>query len=203
MLDLQKLKTGGIEIPESGFSKEEKAVLRPLYNQGLVRVEEKNGKKFVVQGRGAWYEFATPEQRATLDTLKDSEGVKDLSLMGPTESLLNSAQASFYDFEIVPGVKNVPIQKLEPFLPGYDSPHEMRRIQSLSEQINQSKQIEPLFIGVDSTGIPYIMEGQHRIRALKSLGYDEVPARLVVDMDEIEKATGGLVKLGGLPASRK
>lgn len=202
-LDLERLKTTGIEVPEAGFSKEDKAVLRPLYNQGLIRVEERDGKKILVPGRGAWYEFATPEQRTRLDSLQESQGVKDLGLMGPTESLLNSAQASFYDFEIVPGVRNVPIQSLEPLLPGYESAQEMKRIQNLANQIKESKQIEPLFIGVDPTGIPYIMEGQHRIRALKSLGYEDVPARIVVDMDEIEKAVGGTVRLGGLSVLRK
>ena len=196
-IDFDQLKSGGIEVPSAGFSKEDKVKLRPLYNQGLIRVEEIGGKKMIVPGRGAWYEFATPEQRTTLDSLQRSDGVRDLTLMGPTESLLNSAQASFFDFEIVPGVRNVPIKNLEPLLPGYDSPNEMRRIQDLSDQIKESKQIEPLFIGVDPTGSQYIMEGQHRIRALKALGYDEVPARIVVDMDDIEKASGGEVKMAG------
>ena len=185
-------------MPQAGFSKEEKAALRPLYNQGLIRVEEREGKKILVPGQGAWYEFATPKQQSILNTLQKSQGVKDLSLMGPTESLLNSAQASFFDFEIVPGVRNVPIKNLEPFLPGYDSPTEMRRIESLANQIKESKQIEPLFVGVDPTGAPYIMEGQHRIRALKSLGYDEVPARVVIDMDDIGKAEGGAISADDL-----
>jgi hypothetical protein len=197
-IDLERLKSGGIEVPQAGFSKEEKAALRPLYNQGLIRVEEREGKKILVPGQGAWYEFATPKQQSILNTLQKSQGVKDLSLMGPTESLLNSAQASFFDFEIVPGVRNVPIKNLEPFLPGYDSPTEMRRIESLANQIKESKQIEPLFVGVDPTGAPYIMEGQHRIRALKSLGYDEVPARVVIDMDDIGKAEGGAISADDL-----
>jgi hypothetical protein len=198
-IDLERLKSGGIEVPQAGFSKEEKATLRPLYNQGLIRVEEREGKQILVPGQGAWYEFATPQQKSLLDSLQRSQGgVKDLSLMPPTESVLNSAQASFYDFEIAPGVRNVPIKNLEPFLPGYESPNELRRIESLAGQIRESKEIEPLFIGVDPTGIPYIMEGQHRIRALKSLGYDEVPARIVIDMDDVGKAEGGAISADDL-----
>jgi hypothetical protein len=198
-IDLERLKSGGIEVPQAGFSKEEKATLRPLYNQGLIRVEEREGKQILVPGQGAWYEFATPQQKSLLDSLQRSQGgVKDLSLMPPTESVLNSAQASFYDFEIAPGVRNVPIKNLEPFLPGYESPNELRRIESLAGQIRESKEIEPLFIGVDPTGIPYIMEGQHRIRALKSLGYDEVPARVVIDMDDVGKAEGGAISADDL-----
>lgn len=190
---LQSIQQGGYKIPPGGLSSEDKAALRPLYNQGLVKVEERGQEKFIVPGRGAWFEFATPEQKKALDQFQVAQNLKDLSFMGPTESLLNSAQASFYDFEISPGVRSIPIKMFEPLIGGYDSAHESKRIQDLTRAIQQSKQIEPLFVGLDPTGEPYIMEGQHRVRALKALGYDQIPARVVVDMDDITKAKGGAV----------
>jgi len=194
---LQSIQQGGYKIPPGGLSSEDKAALRPLYNQGLVKVEERGQEKFIVPGRGAWFEFATPEQKKALDQFQVAQNLKDLSFMGPTESLLNSAQASFYDFEISPGVRSIPIKMFEPFIGGYDSAHESKRIQDLTRAIQQSKQIEPLFVGLDPTGEPYIMEGQHRVRALKALGYDQIPARVVVDMDDITKAKGGAVSKRG------
>lgn len=142
--------------------------------------------------RGAWYSDATEEQRAKLDEWEDARVVgasnfENLTLRAARESVNEAAQASFYDYEIVRGVVDVPIQDLD-LMPGYNGKRESDRIEALAELITESGEIEPIFVGLDPNGEVYVVEGQHRVRALQRLGYTTAPSRVIVDMDERDDA---------------
>jgi hypothetical protein len=182
---LERLKAGPVPVPPGGLSPEDKRGFGSLNRDGLVRVVERDGQTFLELGKGNYYEEATPAQQTTLDRVWDRiRAFRDLDIRAANESLVNSAQAHFNESEIAPGVREIPFSLLGPLLEGYDTPKEIERIADLAENIKASGEIEPLFVGLDPDGSLYIMEGQHRARALLLLGYDAVPARLVVDMDE-------------------
>jgi hypothetical protein len=181
---LEKLKSGEIEIPAGGFTEEQRRQLAPLARKGLAIVEERNGRKFVRLGKGSWYEDATPEQKSVLDKATSVEESPDLAgyeIMPASESINTSAASSFYDYEVAPNVRAIPIADLGD-LSGYEN--EAKRISALAQEISANKAIEPIFVGVDASGEIYIVEGQHRVRALQKLGVSNVPARLIVDMGD-------------------
>jgi hypothetical protein len=55
-------------------------------------------------------------------------------------------------------------------------------IEQLTDKIRVSKQISPLIVVIDKEG-PYILEGSHRIDALKRLDAKSFPALIVIDYD--------------------
>jgi hypothetical protein len=114
-----------------------------------------------------WFSDATPQQQAVLEQFECSPGgLNGLAYRAASEDVHESAQASFVDYETVPGIREVPMATLGDLLPGYDDPNEMRRIEALAAAIRDSGEIEPIFVGIDPTGQAYVMEGQHRVRAL-------------------------------------
>jgi hypothetical protein len=90
----------------------------------------------------------------------------------------NSIEASFAHPEILPGLRDVPMSlfKARPFIAADD----LRRVRSLSQEIKQSREINPLIVGVDEKG-PFILEGGHRFEALHLLGAKSFPAQIVFD----------------------
>lgn len=184
---LQKLANGPIDISPNGFSQEEKRILRPLYQRGLIVVDDKLGKKVLRLGRGNWYELATDSQKKILDNLEKSPGgFEDLTYQSSGDDIYTSASSSFEDYEVVPGIRIISFKSLGKLLGGYETPNEIRRIDVLAQQIEETKSIAPLFIGLHANGSLYIIEGQHRARALLKLGYDSVPGVVVVDLDSSE-----------------
>jgi hypothetical protein len=161
----------------------------------MARVEEarKPEVKIIERKEPSWYADMTPTQKKALQGLQDWQG-GGFSLRPSSESLIQSAQSHFNDFEVAPGVRSVPLSAVGP-LTGYNSPKDVRRIADLRAQIEQSKEIEPIFVGIDPSGQAYVMEGQHRSRAFQSMGLPNIPARVVVDFSApVKKAIGGAVK---------
>lgn len=161
----------------------------------MAKVEEarKPEVKIIERKEPSWYADMTPTQKKALQGLQDWQG-DGFSLRPSSESLIQSAQSHFNDFEVAPGVRSVPLSAVGP-LTGYNSPKDVRRIADLRAQIEQSKEIEPIFVGIDPSGQAYVMEGQHRSRAFQSMGLPNIPARVVVDFSApVKKAIGGAVK---------
>lgn len=184
---LQKLANGPIDISPNGFSQEEKRILRPLYQRGLIVVDDKLGKKVLRLGRGNWYELATDSQKKILDKLEKSPGgFENLTYQSSGDDIYTSASSSFVNYEVAPGIRIISFKSLGKLLGGYDSPNDLKRINNLAEKIRETNSIAPLFIGLHGDGTLYIIEGQHRARALLKLGYDSVPGVVVVDMDSNE-----------------
>jgi hypothetical protein len=145
----------------------------------------------------SWIEGLPDAQRKTVKSFDEWQGDRGFSLRkagsNPEDDLHTSAQSNFTDYEVVPKVRSIPLDALGG-LGGYDSPKELARIKNLAQQIEGNKEITPIFVGVDATGVPYVIEGQHRARAFKNLGMQSIPAKVIVDMTpEIGRAEGGLV----------
>ncbi len=79
-------------------------------------------------------------------------------------------------YVVLPAVRAVPLSvfDLEP-----PCGRELLRIQSLAQQIQESRSITPLIVVVDEQG-PYILEGAHRVDALFMLRRKYLPALVVV-----------------------
>ena len=49
------------------------------------------------------------------------------------------------------------------------------KIKNLAGLIKSNGWIEAIIYGIEEDGVPYIIEGQHRTRAMKLLGFNTVP----------------------------
>ena len=132
---------------------------------------------------GDWLQCASASQHAVLRKLERIQNFNDLATRPNRESLLQCGQANFNDFEVVPGTYKIPLTEIG-HLDGYDNARDRERIEILAAAIQKSGKIEPVFVALDQEGI-WLVEGQHRSRALRLLGYDSVPARVMVDLDDV------------------
>jgi len=108
----------------------------------------------------------------------------------------DSISASLNEYTEVKGIRSVPISAFEnngP--PQFYSPEELKRTESLAEEIKASGEIVPLIVVYDAEG-PYILEGGHRFNALKMLGAKALPAKVVIDEESLYDAVDGAVKSG-------
>jgi hypothetical protein len=129
----------------------------------------------------ASYVDATPRQQATLDAIDEGPDSTGYDLLPAKEDINRAADAAFTDWEQERGIKYVSIDMLGP-LTGYDNTKDAARIRRLADSIKVSNEFEPIFVGIDPSGEAFIMEGQHRTRALQLLGDTHVPAQVIVDM---------------------
>jgi hypothetical protein len=97
---------------------------------------------------------------------------------------MSSIAASFDDYEILSGIREVPRNAFDPEYLGSLSYEKLdKRTKDLAEQIKQSKEINPMIVGVDSKGA-YIIEGGHRFDALMSQDTKSIPAVVVIDKSD-------------------
>lgn len=82
------------------------------------------------------------------------------------------------EYESLPGIRSVPLDDLG--LEDYRSKDDNERVQQLAEQIKESGEINPLIVVRDSEG-SYVLEGNHRARALKKAGKTHAPALVIVE----------------------
>lgn len=92
-----------------------------------------------------------------------------------------SIGASLYNYRVLDGIREIPMSDFEISGKHY-SLEGTKRIQELTAEIQESKSISPLIVVVDKNG-PYVLEGSHRISALKLLNAKSFPALVVVDFD--------------------
>jgi len=115
--------------------------------------------------------------------------VSGLEVKGPVPNW-DSIAASFINYEILPGIREVNMSDLGELTESdrvWMVSNDPRAVdcRSLAEQIKESGQIKPLIIGVGS-GLPYVVEGGHRIVALDMLDRQTFPAVVVIDLDEVD-----------------
>lgn len=104
----------------------------------------------------------------------------------------DSIRASVTNPRILAGVREVPISAFDPeYVQGVRDRALDARTQRLADEIEESAEINPLIVAIDSEG-PYILEGGHRFDALIKLGAKSLPALVVVDQDAVH---GGEISL--------
>jgi uncharacterized ParB-like nuclease family protein len=97
---------------------------------------------------------------------------------------IDSISASLENYEVLSGIRKVPARAFDAeYLDSLRAGSLDKRTADLSEQIKQSKEINPLIVAVDSKGA-YIIEGGHRFDALMTQGRESVPAKVVIDQDD-------------------
>ena len=96
----------------------------------------------------------------------------------------NSISASFYQYKILQGIREVPLSEFEPVT--FNSKSDNERVRELANQIESNNMIMALIVVVDSEDGPYVLEGAHRLAALQLLGANSLPALVVIDMDDTE-----------------
>ena len=113
---------------------------------------------------------------------------EDLNIKPVAEDSDKIAQNSgngLTSYQVTPGIHSVPLSDLG-IAPARNSARlqaapEQTRINDLAKDIKTNGYIEPVHVSLDPAGNPTLLEGMHRARALANLGYDSVPAKVIVD----------------------
>jgi len=94
---------------------------------------------------------------------------------------MSSLGASLYNYDVLEGIREVPMSDF--YVTGkHYSVEGTKKIQKLATDIQESGEISPLIVVVDKDG-PYVLEGSHRLSALKLLNAKSFPALIAVDFD--------------------
>ena len=109
----------------------------------------------------------------------------------------SSIASSLTDYEVLPGIREVPVIPGEP---KFYSTSEEARTRALAEEIKESGEISPLILVLRPDGTDDILEGAHRYDALRLLGAKSFPALVVRDMEAPaalqEQGPGALIEQG-------
>lgn len=101
--------------------------------------------------------------------------------MGTEIANRSSISASLNEYDILPGVREVPLSEFDRSRPyskeGWD------RVKWLMSEIGRNKRIDPLIVVVDEDGA-YVLEGGHRLSALQIMKVEKMPALVVVDTED-------------------
>ena len=98
----------------------------------------------------------------------------------------SSIGASFTDYEVLPGIREVPMKLFTPPRTLSEARYDLagqRHVARLIDAIEESGAISPLIVAVDAEG-PYILEGGHRFDALGIMRAKAFPAVVVLDLDD-------------------
>ena len=93
----------------------------------------------------------------------------------------SSIGASLYHYQVLDGIREVTMTDFTVSGKHY-SVEGTNRIQRLAAEMQQSNTISPLIVVVDKEG-PYVLEGSHRLSALKVINAKSFPALVVIDYD--------------------
>ena len=97
---------------------------------------------------------------------------------------MGSISASLDDYEVLSGIREVPRGAFDKeYLDSLSFEKLDERTKDLANQINESKEINPMIVGVDSKGA-YIIEGGHRFDALMAQDTKSIPAVVVIDKSD-------------------
>lgn len=97
-----------------------------------------------------------------------------------------SISASLYEWEELPGIRNVSMSDFGGPKSVFYAADDFRKSEKLSEEIRTSGYVSPLIIVVDQEG-PYILEGAHRYVALHKLDYTSFPALVILDTEGLNR----------------
>jgi hypothetical protein len=95
----------------------------------------------------------------------------------------SSIGSSLSNYIVLKGIRKVPMADFDVSGKHYSVSGD-KRIQELARSIEYTRTIAPLIVVIDKDG-PYVLEGSHRINALKRLNAKSFPALVVIDTDEI------------------
>ncbi len=112
-----------------------------------------------------------------------------------------SAEGYFPSSRTLPGIREVSLADWGPHQPSY-SATENARYRSLAQEIQTSGEVSPLLVGVDVHGEPFIIEGEHRLEALRLLKAKSFPARVVMETTVAprpEPSSGSSTLFSGVP----
>jgi hypothetical protein len=102
---------------------------------------------------------------------KDTFDWDDVEIIYTSRQELHTiANSSFYDYEIDMTPSLVVI---DDYIDSFDYYDHKERIENLAAEINRTKTFEPIVVEPNDK---WVIEGQHRIRAIKLLGADKVLA---------------------------
>jgi hypothetical protein len=130
----------------------------------------------VAKAAGGLRKFAPHEQ----PIVKAGEMVDGLLVRKDIPNI-GSIAASFDDYEVLPGVRSIPISDFDPdYLNSISMDKLDARTRKLADEIGQSKELNPLIVAYDDKGA-YIVEGGHRFDALIARKAKRLPAMVVID----------------------
>lgn len=98
----------------------------------------------------------------------------------------DSIDASLTKWEALPGIREVPFSVFENVSSSARNQSEKDYLNSLGQQIQQNQSIEPLTIVYDEESSPYLLEGAHRFDVLVQMGYETLPALIILDFSSIQ-----------------
>jgi hypothetical protein len=114
-----------------------------------------------------------------------------LKVRGTIPNLSSIESSLGEDYIKLPGIRVVQLQSSKQLQQGLQQPgplsyssSEERRIRRLAEEINESREINPLIVVIEGKDLEedlYILEGGHRFDALKLLGVKEFPAVVIME----------------------
>ena len=96
----------------------------------------------------------------------------------------NSIDGYFGESETLPGIRVVEMSAMGPPPTAAWRSKVSERVKRLAESIRESRELNPLIIGLDFKKGPFIIEGAHRIDALDYLNAKAFPALVVVGYDD-------------------
>jgi len=97
---------------------------------------------------------------------------------------IDSISASMMEYEILDGVREVPMAHFPGRRSRLDSKVGVEGSSELAREIEGNGWIDPLIVGIEADAVekgPYILEGAHRFDALAELGIESFPALVVLD----------------------
>ena len=134
----------------------------------------------------------TPEKSKKVLPVAVIEESVELPLVGESVSGLTvrhdipnqaSIESSLEDYEILKGIREIPTSETgEITQPKFYSVEQEEVTRKLAEEIKASGEINPLILVITDTG-DYILEGSHRLDALRLLGIKSFPAQVVIDRE--------------------
>ncbi len=111
------------------------------------------------------------------DTVSGLRVTDDIPNMG-------SIPASMMEYEILEGVREVPMSHFPGRRSRLDSKVGVEGSSEMAREIEGNGWIDPLIVGIEADAVekgPYILEGAHRFDALAELGIESFPALVVLD----------------------
>ena len=155
---------GVASIPELAYCKRLRAIADAPGDDEDDRLYEAEGK---IVGAEEW-DKALPLAGPVVSGLRVRPQIDNLGSIG----------ASFEDYFTLKGIREVPFSL-------FSGPDGMtRRIEALMADIEESGEITPFIVAIDSHNGPYILEGAHRYDALQYMDKATFPALIVFDNDD-------------------
>lgn len=152
----------------------------------------------------AWTEHRYPKAEITKRKAVGLES-EDRVYKGTVDGLVvrtdipntDSIGATFYhenEYDELSGIREVSVADFD--IQPYHAKDDEQRVDELAKEIKESGEITPLIVIMDAWRIPYVLEGNHRLKALKKLGKTRFPAVVIVDHRKQKDPPEGYKALG-------